>query len=196
MARTRFDQRYYQRFYSDPETRVSSPAERRRLGKFVASYLAHLELPVRSVLDMGCGMGQWRAIVRREFRQADYLGVEISQAMCDAHGWERGSIVDWSCDRTFDLVICQGVLQYLDDAEAERAMANLCTWTATALYFEALTQRDWDENCDKRSTDQNVNLRTGSWYRRRLQDAFHNCGGGLFVKRTTPVVLFELEEHA
>lgn len=195
MARNRFDRRYYQRFYEDPETRVTSPAARRRLGRFVAAYLAHLELPVRSVLDVGCGTGEWQSVVRREFRRAEYTGVEISTDMCEEHGWEHGSIIDWDHQGSFDLVICQGVLQYLRDRDAAKAVDNLIRWTGSALYLEALTRRDWKDNCDTDVTDDDVNLRTGDWYRGRLRDAFTDCGGGLFVKRDTDVVFFELEAH-
>ena len=41
--------------------------------------------------------------------------------------------------------------------------------------------------------DGDVNLRSGAWYRRRLARHFVNAGGGLFVHRDAPVVMFDLE---
>jgi len=94
---------------------------------------------------------------------------------------------------TFDLVICQGVLQYLDDRTAARALANLARWTDGVLFLEALTRRDWRENCDRERTDGDVHLRDGAWYRRRLARHFQRCGGGVFVARAAGCSLFELE---
>jgi 2-polyprenyl-3-methyl-5-hydroxy-6-metoxy-1,4-benzoquinol methylase len=57
-----FDEAYYQRFYFDPKTSVADPQHIERLGAFVCSYLQYLRVPVRRVLDVGCGIGLWRAI--------------------------------------------------------------------------------------------------------------------------------------
>ena len=55
---------------------------------------------------------------------------------------------------------------------------------------------DWDENCDQASTNGDVFLRSADWYRRRLRRHFVPVGGGLFVKRDAPIVLWELEKLA
>ena len=54
---TTFDEAYYQRFYFDKKTSVADPAHIERLGTFVCSYLQYLRVPVRRVLDVGCGVG-------------------------------------------------------------------------------------------------------------------------------------------
>jgi O-methyltransferase involved in polyketide biosynthesis len=94
---------------------------------------------------------------------------------------------------TFDLVVCQGVLQYLDDRAAARALRNLGQWTRGALYLEALTRRDWRHVCDRQRTDGNVHLRSGAWYRRRLARTFTAAGGGVFLQNAAGASLFELE---
>jgi SAM-dependent methyltransferase len=194
----RFDAAYYERFYGERSTRVSDSAAVARLSGFVAGYLRYLQLPVRSVLDIGCGVGHWRAAVATTWPRAAYHGVEASEHLCQRYGWRAGSIVDfdphaaWG-QRHFDLVVCQGVLQYLDDKAAAQALANLAQWTRGALYLEALTRADWQHNCDRTRTDGNVHLRSGTFYRRHLRRSFLTVGGGLFVARTTGVTLFELE---
>jgi SAM-dependent methyltransferase len=194
----RFDADYYRRYYRDPATRVSDRATIARLAGFVAGYLRHLGIPVRSLLDVGCGLGHWQAAAARLWPRARYFGVETSRYLCERHGWTHGSVVDFDATRlvprgTFDLVVCQGVLQYLDDREAPRALANLARWCRGALYLEALTRTDWTERCDRRRTDGTVHLRSGVWYRRRLGKQFLAGGGGVFVSRAAGVTMFELE---
>ena len=189
----RFDADYYRRFYGDAGTRVVSRQEVARLVRFVASYLDYLQLPVRRVLDAGCGLGWWRAPLRRRFPRAVYTGIELSPYLCQKHGWEQASVVDYRAEQPFDLVICQGVLQYLDDREAARAIDNLGRLCRGALYLEALTTEDWQRSVDRSRTDGDVARRSGRWYRRRLARHFESAGGGVFVHRDARVVMFELE---
>ena len=193
-----FDADYYRRFYADPRTRVSDLAAVRKLVAYVAAYLRFLGVPVRSILDVGCGLGHWRTAARTAWPRARHHGVEYSAELCARFGWTRGSVVDFDpttlrTEGTFDLVVCQGVLQYLDDRDAAKAIHNLGRWCGGALYLEALTKLDWQQNCDKSRTDGNVHLRTGAWYRQRLGRHFVDCGGGVFCSRNAGVTLFELE---
>ena len=188
-----FDQNYYDRFYRDPKTCVTTEATTHRLADFVCCYLKHIGQPVRKVLDLGCGLGYWREGVQRHFPDADYTGVEVSAYLCKELGWKRGSVVDYRGRGRADLVVCQGVLQYLTDAECRDALANLARLSRGALYLEALTTQDWEENCDQTVTDSAVHLRSGAWYRRHLAKSFTNCGGGVFLADSSDATLFELE---
>lgn len=193
-----FDADYYRRYYQDGSTRVSDRQEILRLATFVKAYLAYLQVPVRSILDVGCGVGHWQQAAKKLWPRARYFGVEYSEHLCERFGWHRGSIVslDPAAElgrASFDLVVCQGVLQYLDDDAAAASLQNLGEWTEGALYLEALTERDWRENCDRERTDGAVHLRPATFYRRRLRRAFQDCGGGVFCSRSAGVALFELE---
>ena len=188
-----FDQKYYDRFYRDSETRVATRESTDRLADFVCAYLIHIDQPVRRVIDMGCGLGYWRDAVTRHFPASEYTGVELSSYVCEEMGWTQGSVVDFRSRQKFDLVICQGVLQYLTDAECRAAIANLAKLCRGALYLEALTEQDWAENCDQDVTDGAVHLRAGSWYRRHVAKHFTNCGGGVFLADRSDATLFELE---
>jgi SAM-dependent methyltransferase len=163
------------------------------LAGFVFAYLDYIGIAVERVLDVGCGIGLWRREVQRRYPAARYVGVEKSDYACREHGWERGCVTDYRAEEPFDLVICQGVLPYLDDAGAEAAIRNLPHLVKSALYLEVLTREDWERNCDRRVTDGRVHLRSAAWYRERLRRDFLACGGGLFLRRGTPVALFELE---
>jgi trans-aconitate methyltransferase len=189
----RFDQRYYDRYYRNRRTRVQSAREVAVLGRFVCGYLAHLGQPVRRVLDAGCGLGHWQSVIREHYPKARYTGIEVSAYLCQELGWKRASVVDYRPRGRFDLVICQGVLQYLDDAAAALAIDNLSRLCRGALYLEALTAEDWRDNCDKRATDGRVHLRPARFYRRRLARNFRACGGGLYLHRESSAVLYALE---
>lgn len=195
MTQTRnFDKLYYDRFYRNPKTQVYGPEDIQCLGGFVCAYLRHLQLAPSRVLDLGCGLGYWRAVLAQQFPAASYLGVEFSEYLCESEGWTLGSVVDFTSDLPFDLVICQGVLQYLTHAAAAKAMANLATLCSGTLYLEALTVEDWHENCDRQRTDAKVHLRRADWYRKKLDEAFIPLGGGLHLRHGCDVVMYELEK--
>ena len=188
-----FDAAYYQRFYLDPRTRVADPVDIEIQARFLCSYLDYLKIHVRWILDLGCGLGRLREPLLARFPRARYTGVEVSEHLCAELGWVHDSVVTYRSRRRFDLVICQDVLQYLDDAEAEHALENLARHCRWALFFGALTREDWEENCDQARTDRNGYLREGAWYRSRLAPAFVCAGGGVFVARRAGVVMFELD---
>jgi len=194
--RKNFDEAYYQRFYVDPKTRAMGPQAFTRLGDYVCSALRYLEQPVKRVLDLGCGLGQWRNAIERHFPKASYRGVEVSGYLCAKFGWQEGSVIDYRSRWPFDLVICSDVLQYLDETEARAAIDNLGRLCRGVMYFGALTELDWHENCDQTRTDSIGYLRTGDWYRQHLAERFDNIGGGLFVSHRSPIVLYELETLA
>lgn len=188
-----FDKAYYDRYYRNQRTRVSSAAQVATLGRLVCAYLAHLKQPVRRVLDAGCGLGYWRDVIAEHHPRASYTGIEVSEYLCREYGWTNASIAGYRPRGRFDLVICQGVLQYLARDEADAALQNLGELCRGVLYLEALTREDWRENCDRSCTDGAVHLRSASWYRRRLARNFRPLGGGLFLHRDAGTVLFALE---
>lgn len=192
----RFDKRYYDRFYGRKRPRRKDRIAARKLGDFVCAYLRYVGQPVRSVLDLGCGLGLWGEAVAAHFPKARYHGVEISVYLCEEYGWEQGSVVDYRSRRPADLVICEDTVQYLPDGQAAAAIRNLARLSAGALYFSALTREDWEQNADRERTDSAVYKRPVRWYRERLRRDFLNLGGGLFLKRNTPIVLWELEKRA
>ncbi|MGH8227780.1 MAG: class I SAM-dependent methyltransferase [Steroidobacteraceae bacterium] len=188
-----FDRDYYRRFYFDPRTAVGSPAEARARARLMAALAEHIGLPVRRILDAGCGIGQLRAALLESLPRATYVGLEVSEYLCRRYGWEQGGIEDYRSAGAFDLTICYDVLQYLEDRRAARAIANLTRLTRGVLYFSALTRLDWRENCDRRRTDPHVHMRPAEWYRARLRRGFREIGAGFWVRKGAPLVIWELE---
>ncbi len=191
----RFDADYYRRFYYDGRTAVTSRAEMRARAKLIGAYASHIGLPVRRMLDAGCGIGLLRGPLERAFPRARYTGLEYSEYLCERYGWIQGSLATYRTD-PFDLVVCYDVLQYLDDRTATRAIANLGRLTRGVLYLSALTARDWQRNCDRSRTDRDVHLRDVEWYGKRLRRHFRPSGAGFWIRRGAPLVTWEMETAA
>lgn len=189
----RFDARFYQRFYGNPRTRVTTPEEMTRRGAMVAVLVRHLELPVKRILDAGCGLGWLRSPLLEVFPSATYVGLEVSEHLCEQHGWVCASLASYRPRGRFDLIVCYDVMQYLSDRDAARAMANLARLSRGALYFHALTREDWRDNADRGATDRAIQLRAASWYRSRLARHFEHAGFGVYVRRGAAWGQWELE---
>jgi predicted TPR repeat methyltransferase len=190
---TTFDAAYYRRFYLNPRTAVISRVEMRARARLIAAYALHIGLPVRRMLDAGCGIGLLRTPLQRAFPRAEYVGLEYSAWLCERYGWNQGSLATWESPQPFELVVCYDVLQYLGDRDASRAIANLARLTLGVLYVSALTQRDWRENCDRTRTDPHVHLRQAEWYAKRLGRHFRPVGAGFWIRRGAPLVTWEME---
>lgn len=189
----RFDEAYYHRYYADPSTRVATPSYYRRVARFVAAYCDYIDVSVGRIVDLGCGTGELRAPLKKEFKRASYLGVEHSHHACEKYGWENDCASTFWAPEPFELVVCHDVLQYLDDELASLALANFAQLTSKILYFSVLTQEDWDAHVDQQLTDNNVYLRPAGWYRRRLSKQFRNLGGGVYLLRNYNSVVYALE---
>jgi len=189
----KFGAAYFRKYYLSPATRVVSAAEMRTRARLIAAILAQASIPVRSILDAGCGIGLLRKPFAEIWPRVRYTGLDASAYLCTRYGWTQGSVVDYAPRAPSDLVVCYDVLQYLDDRSAGRAIANLGRFARSALYFSALTKEDWRENCDQRRSDRAVQLRPGEWYRRRLRRQFFYLGFGVWLPKGERPLLWELE---
>jgi SAM-dependent methyltransferase len=185
---------FFHKFYLNPATRVVTASEMRGRAALIAAALQHCQVPIRSILDAGCGIGLLRKPFAEVWPQARYAGLEASSYLCNRYGWLQGSLADFRPPQPFDLVVCYDVLQYLSDAEASSSIANFARLTRAALYVSALTTRDWRENCDRSRTDRAVHLRAGAWYRRRLQRSFRYIGFGIWLRKNVTAILWDMEQ--
>lgn len=185
---------YFRKFYFDPATRVVTADEMSNRAAVIAAILRQTQIPVGSILDAGCGIGLLRKPFAKLLPRAKYTGLENSGYLCSRFHWTLGSVVDFEARRPFDLVVCYDVLQYLNDKEAARAIANMARLSQAALYVSALTLEDWRENCDRSLTDRDVHLRSGQWYRRRLQRSFRYLGFGVWLRKNVTAILWDLEK--
>ena len=190
-----FDRDYYRRYYYDPRTAVATRAEMRARARLIAAFAAHVGLPLRRILEAGCGTGLLRAELRKLVPRAHYTALDASEYLCRRHGWHLGRIEEFRTPAPFDLLVCYDVLQYLDTPSAERALRNFARLTRGALYFSALTRGDLEVNADRSRTDPDVYLRSARWYRTRLERHFREAGLGLWLRRGAPLTLWELESQ-
>jgi SAM-dependent methyltransferase len=195
VASNAFGAAYFQKFYLSPATRVTDAVEMRTRARLIAAVLAHAAVPVRSILDAGCGIGLLRSPFALVWPRARYTGLDASEYLCGRFGWIRGSVADYVPRRASDLAVCYDVLQYLNDREAARAIANFKRLTRAALYVSALTREDWREHCDRKLTDRAVHLRAGEWYRRRLRRDFRYLGFGIWLRKDVTAILWDMERR-
>ena len=188
-----FDARYYRRFYGAKRTCVQDEAKVARLGAALVAQIRWYDGPLRSVLEVGAGVGLLRDWFAKHRPEVRYLSTEYSEYAAKAHGHVRRDITTWRAKRKYDLVVCQGVLPYLTAAQASAAIENLAAMTRGFLYLEAVTRRDYETSCDKAKTDPAMILRDAAFYRTRLARHLHPIGGGLYYAKTGPLVFWELE---
>jgi len=144
-----YDQAYFTRWYGRRGSVMDDDliARRARLALAAAEYV--LESEVRSVLDVGCGEGRWRAPLRRARPGLAYQGVDRSEYVVRRFGRRRnirlgtlGTVGQLGLGRSFDLVVCSDVLQYLPTPELRRGLAALRRLAGGVLWLDAFTAED------------------------------------------------------
>jgi hypothetical protein len=190
----RFDEAYYHRFYESPKTRVVSPDDHAALAEFVFAFARWNQVEIKSVLDIGAGTGLWKQWVEKNLKGVQYAGTEVSVAMCKKHGFMQRDIARWRDRKKHDLIICQGVLQYLPDPDVAPAVANIASMSRGLVYLEITTRADLREVCDTTRTDVDIFVRNGSYYRGILSKHLINIGAGLWWVKDRPVPFYELEQ--
>ncbi len=191
--RDRFDASYYRRFYGSPKTRVYGPEEVHRLASGVTGFIAWFGGPLDTVLDIGAGTGLWGAWFGEHHPHVRVHSVDISPYACATYGHEHADITRWRTEVAFDLVLCQGVLPYIDDALLGAAIDNIAVMTRGFLYLEAMTAQDLECVCDRSRTDTSMNARPGRVYRALLAKHFVTVGCGLYYAKGGPLLFYELE---
>jgi hypothetical protein len=193
MSSERFDGRYYARFYGDKG--AHDPARLAHLATAVHEMAAWWGVQIRTVLDVGAGMGMWRDWYRREHPDVSVRSIDVSEYACTTWGHELLDIAAWEPDTTYDLVVCHSVLQYIGDDRIRAAIDHLGAACGCVMYLELPTDRDLAELVDPERTDMDVSTRTGDWYRHELGRHFLQVGAGLWVRHGT-VPMYELEAAA
>jgi SAM-dependent methyltransferase len=163
-----YDRAYFDRWYRDPAQAV---IQREHLGRRVRLAVAAaewmLDRPIESVLDVGCGEGAWRAVLRRLRPGVRYLGLDPSGYAVRRFGRTRdlvqagvGDLGTAALRREFarralrppfDLVVCCDVLHYVpapELARGVRAIARLVGGGGVA-YLEFFTREDATEGDDE-----------------------------------------------
>ena len=144
-----YDRAYFDRWYRG-RGRVIDPADVHRAARHaLAAAEFVLGRDVRSVLDVGCGEGAWRAMLRRSRPGLRYTGIDPSAYAVARYGRRRGirrgtfAGLDDAVPRTpADLVVCADVLHYLDDTEVRRGLPALVARIRGVAWIQVFALED------------------------------------------------------
>lgn len=182
----RYDRRYFDTWYR--KRNIHRPAVlRRKTALAVAMAEYHLGRPLRSVLDVGCGEGAWRAPLLRMRPNLHYLGLDSSHYAIERYGRSRnlrpgafGDLAGQRFDVRFDLLVCSDVLHYLDDDEIERGLSGFADLCHGMAFIEVYCAED-DIEGDMREFRQ----RPAPWYQRAFAKAgLAACGSHCYLMPT------------
>jgi SAM-dependent methyltransferase len=164
-----YDRAYFDRWYRD-----GGIGDRKRLARKVALAVAvaeyQLERPVRTVLDIGCGEGAWRAPLLKLRPGVRYLGFDGSEYAVRRYGQQRnlhyarfGDFAELRPCPPVDLLVCSDVLHYLPTRELDRGLPGLAALCGGVAFLETFAREDravGDED--------QFQQRPASFYRERL----------------------------
>jgi SAM-dependent methyltransferase len=180
-----YDRAYFERWYRDPDDRVSTrdSLERKvRMALSVTEFL--IGRPVRSVLDVGCGEAPWFPVLKRLRPDAYYAGVDSSDYVIERFGKARnivrgtlGKLATLGFDRGIDLVVCADVLQYVETRDVERGLRTIRRLVGGVAYIEAFATEDGMEG-----DHDDWHERSAAEYRRLFRKAgLTQCGPYCFT---------------
>ena len=166
----RYDRAYFDRWY-----RQGGIGGARRLARKVALAVAtaeyHLERPLRTVLDLGCGEGPWRAPLLKLRPDARYLGFDASAYAVARFGARRnlhlarfGDFARLRPCPPVDLLVCSDVLHYLDVRELDRGLPGLAELCGGVAFLETFAREDRAEG-----DEHDFRNRPAAFYRRRFE---------------------------
>lgn len=170
-----YDRAYFEQWYRGPAaegSEIGGPARlARKVALAVASAEYHLERPIRSVLDIGCGEGAWRAPLLKWRPKLQYLGFDSSPYAIARHGARRNlhyaRFGDFECLRPcapVDLLVCSDVLHYLATRELDRGLAGIGELCGGVAFLETFTGQDGIDG----DTD-GFKRRPAQFYRQRFE---------------------------
>jgi SAM-dependent methyltransferase len=146
----RYDKSYFDKWYRDPAHRVSTPAmTRRKAALAVAMAEYYLQRPVRTVLDVGCGEGQWQPVLARLRPGIRYTGVDPSAYAVRRYGARRnllcgsfGGLGTLPLAAFYDLIVCSNVLYYVPADELERGVCAIAERLGGVAFLEAYASEE------------------------------------------------------
>lgn len=198
-----YDRHYFERWYRDPALKDAAIGGRARLARKVALAVAtaeyHLERPLRSVLDIGCGEGAWRAPLLKLRPRASYLGFDSSEYAIARHGRRRqlhlASFADFQYLRPCppaDLLVCSDVMHYLDARELDRGLPGLAELCGGVAFLETFTREDGIDG-----DTEGFKRRPARFYRQRFETAgFVALGSHLWLSPALSDATTALERPA
>lgn len=192
-----YDAAYFQRWYRDaPERRGAGARLARKVALAVAMAEYHLDRPIRSVIDIGCGEGAWRAPLRKLRPDIDYIGFDSSEYAVRRFGRSRNlhfaRFGDFDALRPgppADLLVCSDVLHYLGAAELRRGLSGFGELCRGVAFIDLFCRGDGFGG-----DTEGFHARTAAWYRRQFMAAgLVPCGSHGYLSPRIATVTSALE---
>jgi len=194
-AHAAYDRAYFDKWYRNPAHRVSTPAKTSRkalLALAVAEYF--LERRVRTVLDVGCGEGQWQPVLKKLRPRLEYTGVDPSPYAIGRFGRRRhilrgslGNLPDLG--DSYDLIVCSDSLYYVPDDELLIGLEILAPRLAGIAFLEA-----YPHDAGLRGDTSGMHPRSAAFYRKVFRRAgLRPCGAHCYAGPSLRGSLTELE---
>ena len=191
-----YDRAYFDKWYRSQKHRVITPAKTARnafLALAVAEY--YLERPVRSVLDVGCGEGQWQPVLKKLRPRLRYTGVDPSPYAVRRFG-KRRNIIQGSLGNlpdlgdSYDLIICSDTLYYIPDDELIMGLHILADHLAGIAFLEA-----YPHEAGLSGDTSGMHPRSATWYRKVFRQAgLRPCGTHCYAGPALHDCVTELEK--
>ena len=175
-----YDRHYFEHWYrrsGHASGRAALTARKAAFAVAMAEY--YLGRPVRTVLDVGCGEGAWRAPLLKLRPKLHYRGVDSSEYAVARYGRTRnlalvgfGQLEHVRFGAPVDLLVCSDVLHYVPSAELKRGLSAFTELCGGVAFIDLYTKQD------KISGDlRGFHARTAAWYRKRFDAAgLTSCG--------------------
>ncbi|WP_312238453.1 class I SAM-dependent methyltransferase [Stenotrophomonas sp.] len=167
-----YDAAYFQHWYQADQTGGAARLAR-KVALAVASAEYYLERPIRSVLDIGCGEGAWRALLLKLRPRVQYLGFDSSEYAVQRFGRSRNlhlaKVGDFAWLRPcapVDLLVCSDVMHYVPSRELRPALDGFAELTGGVAFLEAFSAED-----DFDGDHEGFQARPSRWYRSNLAKA-------------------------
>jgi len=178
-----YDDRYFERWYRERGLH-SKAALTRKVAMAVATAEHYLQRPIRSVLDVGCGEGSWRAPLLKLRPKLHYRGVDSSEYAVRKYGRRRnlalasfGQLGELRFGQAVDLLVCSDMLHYVPNAELKRGLAGFDELCDGVAFIEVFSKED-DIVGDKNG----FLPRRASWYRQQFAAAgLRACGSHIYL---------------
>ena len=165
-----YDRAYFDRWYRKADIGHAARLAR-KVALAVATAEYHLERPIRTVLDIGCGEGAWRAPLLKLRPRARYIGFDSSDYAIARYGRRRNlhhaRFADFAHLRPCppaDLLVCSDVLHYLDTRELDRGLPALADLCGGVAFIEVFARGDGAEG-----DEHDFRQRPAAFYRNRLR---------------------------
>jgi SAM-dependent methyltransferase len=180
-----YDQHYFDHWYrrsGHSSGRAALTARKAAFAVAMAEY--YLGRPVRSVLDVGCGEGAWRAPLLKLRPKLHYRGVDSSEYAIARYGRARnlalvgfGQLEHVRFDAPVDLLVCSDVLHYVPGAELVRGLSGFTELCRGVAFIDLYAKGDAISG-DLRG----FQARTAAWYRKRFAEAgLSACGSNGYL---------------